>query len=470
MSVLAAAVAGAVPRADVAVLRPDVGKVLLLDPRAVAAAEGLRLTMGAVAKHPANPLFRADKPWENALNNLYPNVCWDEEEGRFKLWYKCVLADADAIARMAPPATVHGVGWFLLYATSADGVVWEKPELGLIPYDGSVQTNIVARDTPNAGVFRDPHEPDPARRYKMIYDVGLGKMRVRFSADGLRWGDPLEPTGFTPWTGDTHNNAFWDERRQQYVLITRFLLGERLVARSESDDFLHWRDTRLVLVSRPVEGRDRQLYCMPAFPCANGYLGLVMVYNAGSDHTVDCELAWSPDSVAWERVLPGTPFIPRGPAGSCDSACIYAQAGTLVVKDGRVLVFYGGSDVPHRGWKRHCLPCLASLRPDGFAGWAPAEPHGRGTLTTGRLRIVGERLRVSADAAEGEIRVTLLDEDGRRAAVSRPVRSDVTDAPLEWDGEDPLAGVRGRPVRLRVEVSSAILYAIGGVAIADGLR
>ena len=75
------------------------------------------------------------------------------------------------------------------------------------------------------------------------------------------------------YTGDTHNNAFWDERLGKYVLITRFYLGERLVARSESRDFLHWEQPKLVLRSTLAEGRPRQTYCMPAFPYASGYLG-----------------------------------------------------------------------------------------------------------------------------------------------------------------------------------------------------
>lgn len=468
MSLLLAAAGGAGGRTDVVPIRSDPATLLLLDPRVVASCEGTRLVMGTVTKHSHNPLFVADRPWENALNNLYPNVAWDEQEHGFKLWYKCVLADREVIARMMPPATVHNVGWFLLYATSPDGITWQKPDLGLIPFDGSTHTNIVARDTPNVGVFHDGHDPDPARRYKMIYDVGLGKMRVRFSADGVRWGQPLEPTGFTPYTGDTHNTAFWDERRGRYVCITRFLLGERLVARSESADFLHWEGTRLALRSSLDEGRDRQLYCMPAFPYANGYLGLVMVYNAGSDHTVDCELAWSADSVDWQRVLPGTPLIPRGPAGSYDSACIYAQAGTPVLHEGRLLLFYGGSDVVHRGWKRHCLPCLASLRPDGFAGYAPVDAGGKGMLTTGRVRLERDELRVSADAAGGCLRLSLLDDSGRPLATALPVTSNVTDAPLAWPESNPLPALRGRVLRLRAELDRAVLYAVGGVELLTG--
>ena len=46
---------------------------------------------------------------------------------------------------------------------------------------------------------------------------------------------------------------------------------------------------------------------------ADLYLGMTMIYNAGTAPTVDCELSMSTDTVTWSRVFPGTPFISRGP-------------------------------------------------------------------------------------------------------------------------------------------------------------
>ena len=453
--------------ADAVTVGADAHKHLALDPRLIATACNARLVLGRVEKEPGNPLFSADKPWENSLNNLYPNVVFDPQRRCFRLWYKCVLADGEAIAKMLPPATVHDVGWFLLVAESPDGVTWTKPDLSLIGYAGSPHTNIVARDTPNVGVFFDPHDADDARRYKMLYDVGLGQLRVRFSADGFHWSEPQTPAGFTPFTGDTHNNAFWDERLGKYVAITRFYLGERLVARSESRDFLNWEPPRLALRSLLVEGRARQLYCMPAFPYGSGYLGFLMVYNVGTDRTVDCELAWSPDSLHWRRVLPGTPLIPRGLADSYDGGCIYAQAGPPILSGGRLFVFYGGSTAVHRGWKRHCLPCLAYLRPDGFAAYEPASPDAVGTLITRPLRGVGLPLQLSADAAGGAIRIVVLDEQDRELAASRPMTTDVTDGLVEWDGDEAFEAPQERAFRLRLELRRARLYAIRGVALID---
>lgn len=99
-------------------------KHLMLDTRVIESTENAELVLGAVEKDAANPLFRADRPWENSLNNLYPNVLYDGEEQLYKLWYNCVLADEDAIAKMDEPSTAYDVGWYFLYATSRDGRKW----------------------------------------------------------------------------------------------------------------------------------------------------------------------------------------------------------------------------------------------------------------------------------------------------------------------------------------------------------
>ncbi len=448
----------------------DQDKQLVVDHRVVARTENVDLVQGRVEKCAANPLFQADRSWENSLNNLYPNVIYDADARLFKLWYKCVLVDPDAIAKLDPPRTVHDVGWLLLYATSRDGLAWEKPLLGLHSFAGSAANNAVARDTPNVGVFRDTNPAcPPDRLFKMIYDVGLGEMRVRFSADGIRWSEPIPAEGLGARVGDTHNNAFWDERLGKYVLISRLVLGERLVARSESDDFIHWGPATLALRSTLEEGRGRQTYCMPSFAYGSGYFGLVMMYNVGRDRTVDCELAWSPDSIRWQRLFPGQPLIPRGEEGACDSKCIYAQANPPIVREGRMWIYYGGDDFEHTGWKRHCLPCLATLRVDGFAGYRHAgQIQANGPLPAGRivthpLRISADSLTVSADAAGGTLCVQVLDDAQRIVATSEPIEGNVDSHAVRWKEEFDFATLRDRVVHLIFRLDRATLYAFRGL-------
>lgn len=44
---------------------------LLLDSRIVEKTENVRLTLGKVAKHPENPLFGEDKPWEPRFAKIF---------------------------------------------------------------------------------------------------------------------------------------------------------------------------------------------------------------------------------------------------------------------------------------------------------------------------------------------------------------------------------------------------------------
>ena len=390
-------ISAALHAAEPLLVTPQDDKLLMLDTRVIEHAENAHLVLGTPEKAAENPLVPSDQPWENATNNYYPNVTWDAEAKLWKMWYKDVLADKDVIALMDGPSTVHDVGWYLLYATSKDGLKWEKPALGLHKFAGSRANNIVARDCPNVGVFKDLHDPDPARRYKLVHDIGLGKPRVRFSADGLNWSPAQAVLGFSAQQGDTHNNAFFDTRSGKYLWFTKMYLGERLVSRLESADFLHWKSSGIVLRSALDEGRATQTYALTVFPYANLYLGYVMMYHLGSGRVVDVELAWSHDSIKWQRVQPGTPFLKLGDKGNYDSGCIYAQAGPPVMQDGKLRLYYGGSPTVHLGWKRSASLCLARLREDGFAAYEPEDKTKPAVLITSPLRESGSPITLSAD-------------------------------------------------------------------------
>ena len=57
------------------------------------------------------------------------------------------------------------------YAQSEDGMNWEKPALGVVEFDGSTDNNILGSDnwpSIKGGVFIDPHETDPGKRFKAL--------------------------------------------------------------------------------------------------------------------------------------------------------------------------------------------------------------------------------------------------------------------------------------------------------------
>jgi hypothetical protein len=199
---------------------------------------------------------------------------------------------------------------------------------------------------------------------------------------------------------------------------------------------------------------------MSAFPWQDIYLGFLMLYNIADDRTVDCELTWSPDSITWRRICPGTAFIPRGPAGSYDVGCVYAAANGPIIREGKLWIYYGGNNLPHRGI-RHSLLCLATLHKDGYAGYEPVDKKRKSIIVTQPMLCTDEKIRVSADAEGGFVRVGIASE--RMPSDSIAITSNVTDHPVEWKDTALQTPLKGRIIRLVFELDNATLYAFSGL-------
>jgi len=443
---LAAAEDGAEPAAR--------AKYVVLDARIIENLDNARLAVGTVKKHPANPLFREDKPWEPRFDNLYANILFDQTDKLYKCWYSPFIIDKAVTStprekwtkvRYRPRGREMGI----CYATSKDGLKWTKPELGLIEFNGSKANNLVVRGPHGAGLFRDPRDPDANRRYKLFYKAR--RMSVRFSRDGVKWGKEIACPEIAA-RGDTHNNAFWDPKLKKYVGITRQWAGQRLVARTESSDFLKW--TKAVEVLRGDGGN--QTYAMPVFRYADVYLGLVMIFRP-KPNRVHCELTWSGDTVKWHRIDKGTPLIPNSEKkGDYDWGCAYAAAYPVFL-DGEIRLYYGASNGTHNGWRDGFL-ALATLRPDGFAGYQPAEKGKAATVTTRPLVRSGKSLRITADAKGGSVKLTVLDAKGKTLLTAKSITGNVTNAPVAFlEGAD-FSKLRDKRVKLKFELTKAKLY------------
>lgn len=441
---------------------------LLLDTRIIESVRDAELTLGSVNKPQANPLFGEDKPWERRYDNLYANVIYDEEEQVYKCWYSPFIVSNSSLGmsiqeRKETAYTKHKQEMGICYATSKDGISWDKPELGLVEYDGNTANNILWRgdlDTGvpqrgphGTGIFKDTHDPDPKRRYKALLKSEI--LSVSFSADGIHW-DPAVACPQANSAGDTHNNAFWAPTLKRYVGITRQWRtkpGEyvRLVARTSSTDFVNWEETELVL-----EGLDtnQQIYTMPVFYHGGVYLGLIAVHDQDTDR-VWTELTWSPDTKTWHRVLPGIPLITNdGEEGDYDWGCVYAANAPIFLKD-EIRLYYGGSDGLHTSWRNGFL-CMATLRPDGFAGYKATQSA---TVTTTPVFDGSAVVRVSADVANsGELVVQVLGGDNQVIGESEAMIGNLTDAEVSWRDDDFLKEIKPEKARLQFAFKDATVY------------
>jgi len=419
------------------------------------------------------------------------------------------------------------------YAVSADGHTFDQPSLGLREHEGTRDNNLVLApgDMDDQGrplngpggcsgfcVLDASLGPVPhARgRYTALFNARLperpGGLCLAHSDDGLRWhAYPENPV--RPGSSDTYNNFFFDERLGRYVAYIRPNVHagpsrvNRLVARIESDDMLHWGSQQVVLDTddrdappqRAINlakdalgyprGRDRQFYGLTVTPHQDLYLGFASFYDAASGH-MWCELAHSYDGADWRREATREPFIPIGPEGAWDSGmAVFIAAGCPASVGDYWYVYYTGTNFDHHH-RIHAMEDKGDIRMvgavrlkrgrlvgyhTGSPGQAPQAGEGarevppdwvdRGDLLTRAFELNGSALFVNADARSGAVAIEICDAEGkplpgfsREEAV--PIQEDAVRAPVRFRGAQSVASLHGRPVRLRVHLTRASVYGL----------
>jgi len=191
---------------------------------------------------------------------------------------------------------------------------------------------------------------------------------------------------------------------------------------------------------------------MPVFMHGGVHLGLVAIHVQRPVDRVWTELAWSPDSRKWQRIEPGRALIPCSESIlDYDYGCVYACACPIFLDD-EIRIYYGGSDYHHFGWRTGNLS-LATLRPDGFAGYVQESGDGPAVITTAVIPHAGEDIRITADVGDGgAIVVSIVDDKGRDVVESTVVSETMT------DGRIGLKKTGAEGIRLRFEISNAKLY------------
>ena len=120
-------------------------------------------------RHPENPILKGESPWETVAS-LYGTVIYDPKGNLFKMWY----LTGPYIDNMIQVRQRQALGniTLLAYATSTNGVNWDKPILNQLDIDGSKQNNLIDIGRTNCegmAVLYDPQDPNPDRRYKGFY-------------------------------------------------------------------------------------------------------------------------------------------------------------------------------------------------------------------------------------------------------------------------------------------------------------
>ena len=262
---------------------------LFIDDLIVEEMNGVTRTLNQPVKYQGNPVLWPTKPWEGRRADLYASVMYDAAASLFKMWYVC-----------------KSRGYTVSYATSRDGILWDKPSLGQVAWSEgedlvlenttlegpqfaspSRDNNLILVGAGNVNVIKDDRDPDPDRLYKSLFFHNKYRyVSVAFSPDGERWtlyeGNPVIERA-----SDTHTLLGWDEAIGAYVAYPRPWMSTaegdrhiRVIGRSISEDFTTWTEPEVVLEPDDQDPPGLEFYCMPVFKQAGLYVGLPCVYHA----------------------------------------------------------------------------------------------------------------------------------------------------------------------------------------------
>ena len=411
---------------------------------------GVEWVLGSSVKIP-EPVLKAASPWE-ADGMAFFSVVYDDDEQKFKMWYRCscpAAKERPANAPAMPAAKRPGRDQqhFICYAESLNGAQWIRPALRRFTFQGNQENNILqalgSGDTVFYNVLKDPADPDPKRRYKALgYDStkrsslrdhphgGTG-VCVAFSSDGLTWNDP--PILVMDSSAVTDADCILPDRDPvtgQWVAFLRPRTSpkRRFVGYSTSLDFEHWTHPRMLLTPDSGDDEWTEFYGLAAKPIGGWWVGALWVFhNNPAFSPVTNELVYSRDGLDYRRAMPRQPFVPLGPQGSFDSRVLMPYA--VIEQNTDVLIYYRGSNSEHgssRGTREQRTAAaqktaigetpqrsigLARLKWGHFRGLQAA---GDGTVETKWLANYGESgvQAVAEISHDGFIKAEILDVYG----------------------------------------------------------
>ncbi len=497
---------GSLARAQETLELKPLHKQLFLDDYVIKEVHNLRRTLHQPEKIGSTAVIRPEESWEDGIVGTRNAPFWDATAQLWKLYYHGAAMEKDAASGQS------AMTYRQCLAVSKDGLVWTKPALGLVEWNGSKANNIV---TSNRNfLYHVVYDAKGGNeRYKGLFGaggrIGMNDRKPAVSADGLHWKFLDVPV----ISSEDQSKLIYDEIAGQYLLTVKHEgpYG-RSVYLTTSKDFHRWSDQRLIfyadgtdqeatrrrIAARLTDARFAPLtinqpadynvdvYNMPVAPYEGIYIGMPMFFNQSGPTPIGnaegfyhVELVTSRDLLQWHRVASRAPFMETSHVGTgAYDIVTIVPPDRPVVRDGELWFYSSGNKfrfLPSAvvtepdGSKTFGFPkntgaiYLSRLRLDGFVSMDAGELEG--ALLTRPFLLRGKRLAVNVRVREGgSFRAEILDATGRKVADGFsleggvPVTGDQLRAPLAWQSGKDLGSLDGQQVRLRFVFRRASLY------------
>eukprot|EP00039_Didymoeca_costata_P012720 m.184797 g.184797 ORF g.184797 m.184797 type:complete len:589 (+) comp15563_c0_seq7:156-1922(+) len=470
--------------------------------------KGVAITYhNATYRDDVNPVLRPTENWENVSHGTDPyplfafaspfsgGLFWDPLDSLYKMWYRC------------------GPGK-QCYATSTDGIKWDKPILDVVPGTNIVNDNTIDGSTVWLDV--DPNVPKE-ERYKMAAVFAYNHYRsytILYSSDGIHWNVVLNQTGpiedrssiflnptRTPrkWVYSIKSGPKPDAegpfgRSRSYWEVDRLEVGANWSTYSDADvqdenSAYNWTNADKFDPPWGCGSENyTQLYNLDAVAYESVIVGLFSIFTgkycpsgAGMNRTGEWDsvfLGFSRDGFSWSRpiidgqhrvFLPMDAHVVHGDDWRWNKANVQSVGGgfTMGSKSGSPLRFYVGARTGPDQIIGNATCGFAELRRDGFASIGMEPGAETSVLVTPLLTASNMNyLFVNANNTD-DMKIALLDSTGK--AIPGHAASDYRGTVpassgdrllVKWSGNSSVSDYGTSGVRLQITFTSsqAALY------------
>ncbi len=388
----------------------------------------------------------------------------------------------------------YTAGWRggLALATSRDLVNWKRPALGLAGNNIILPSGPLLAGGDNA-VWLDVHANDSTQRYKAVFERTVDGWwsknfrtrdespthSVHTSSDGKIWSQGVELGRASDYTSFFYNPfrkiwAFSIKRNTKRGRARYYTESADFIKGMDWDSSVYWVGADSL--DKPDEkiGDAAQLYSLNAVAYESIMLGEFYIHLGPTNKIceegkfpkiTEIKLGFSRDGFHWDRP-DRRPFIaPTRREGDWDRAYLHGTNGVcLVMGDSLWFPYCGFSGIAPDGSKGMYSGAsigMATLRRHGFASM---ETTGKkGTLLTRPVVFSGRHLFVNVNNPNGELRVEVLDENGKKingfsAADCVAVAANSTIQKISWKANTDLSSLAGKTVRLRFHLTNGKIY------------
>jgi hypothetical protein len=433
----------------------------------------------------AGEVLRFDQPWEGMFC-AYCTIIKDNT--KYLLYYRGKDGGSD------------GKGEVTCYAESNNGLVWNKPKLGLHEIAGSKDNNVILTGTGITHNFSPFLDTRPgvqhAERFKALGGLldknATGGLHALASEDGIHWRDLYNKPVVTRGAFDSQNVCFWSEMEQRYVCFLRIFTkgitnskewtpsGLRSMARTSSTDFEHWIDPEPMKFQPPQEYHFYTSQTHPYFRAPHIYIATAArfmpgrhgitdedakrlqvspsYYKAAKDVS-DSVLLTSRDGYTYNQTFREAFIRPGLRLSEWVSRCGYPALNVVQTGPAEMSVYVNQDYAqPSAHLRRFCM------RLDGFASVHAG--YDGGEMIKKPFKFQGNRLMLNfATSAAGSIRVEIQDASGKPTpgfALDENIElfGNEIERAVQWKSSNDISRLAGQIIRLHFLMKDADLFAL----------